>query len=93
LLLEAAPRLRRVIAMNDLAARLSGGRLLCWRISTSADVNSQAMRCQRLAARCLAWEIQNRGEPLTAKRGGTLLATQIWLTLIENFDLARQPSK
>jgi GGDEF domain-containing protein len=97
LLLEAALRLRRVIGDNDLAARLSGGRfaVLAQGLSGVSDVNSQATRLMVSGLRVdspllsgVEFQFRIVVSPLTVNRGGTLLATQIWLTqLIENFKM------
>jgi len=95
LILEAALRLRRVIGDNDLAARLSGGRfaVVAQGLSGSTEVSSLATRLMvsglRIDSPLLSGvEVKFRivVSQLTVNRGGTLLATQIWLTqLTEHF--------
>ena len=95
LMLEAALRLRRVIGDNDLAARLSGGRfaVVAQGLAEAAEVNSLATRLMVSGLRIdspllsgVEFKFRIVVSPLTVNRGGTLLATQAWLTqLIEHF--------
>lgn len=95
LILEAALRLRRVIGDNDLAARLSGGRfaVVAQGMSGSTEVSSLATRLMVSGLRIdspllsgVEFKFRIVVSQLTVNRGGTLLATQIWLTqLIEHF--------
>lgn len=95
LMLEAALRLRRAIGDNDLAARLSGGRfaVVAQGLSDSTEVSSLATRLMVSGLRIdspllsgVEFKFRIVVSSLTVNRGGTLLATQIWLTqLIEHF--------
>lgn len=95
LMLEAALRLRRAIGDNDLAARLTGARfaVVAQGLSGTNEVNSLATRLMVSGLRIdspllsgVEFKFRIVVSPLTVNRGGTLLATQIWLTqLIETF--------
>ncbi len=95
LMLEAALRLRRAIGDNDLAARLSGGRfaVVAQGLSGATEVSTLATRLMVSGLRIdspllsgVEFKFRIVVSPLTVNRGGTLLATQVWLTqLIENF--------
>ena len=95
LMLEAALRLRRAIGDNDLAARLSGGRfaVVAQGLLGATEVNSLATRLMvsglRIDSPLLAgveFKFRIVVSPLTVNHGGTLLATEVWLTqLIEHF--------
>lgn len=95
LMLEAALRLRRAIGDNDMAARLSGGRfgVVAQGLSDSTEVSSLATRLMVSGLRIdspqlsgVEFKFRIVVSQLTVNRGGTLLATQTWLTqLIEHF--------
>ena len=95
LMLEAALRVRRAIGDNDLAARLSGGRfgVVAQGLSDSTEVSSLATRLMVSGLRIdspqlsgVEFKFRIVVSQLTVNRGGTLLATQTWLTqLIEHF--------
>ena len=95
LILEAALRLRRAIGDNDMAARLSGGRfgVVAQGLSDSTEVSSLATRLMVSGLRIdspqlsgVEFKFRIVVSQLTVNRGGTLLATQTWLTqLIEHF--------
>lgn len=89
LILEAALRLRRAIGDNDLAARLSGGRfaVLAQGLADSTEVSSLATRLMVSGLRIdspllsgVEFKFRIVVSKLTVNRGGTLLATQVWLT-------------
>ena len=95
LMLEAALRLRRAIGDNDLAARLSGGRfaVVAQGLADSTEVSALATRLMVSGLRIdspllsgVEFKFRIVVSKLTVNRGGTLLATQLWLTqLIEHF--------
>ena len=95
LMLEAALRVRRAIGDNDMAARLSGGRfgVVAQGLSDSTEVSSLATRLMVSGLRIdspqlsgVEFKFRIVVSQLTVNRGGTLLATQTWLTqLIEHF--------
>lgn len=89
LILEAALRLRRAIGDNDLAARLSGGRfaVVAQGLADSTEVSSLATRLMVSGLRIdspllsgVEFKFRIVVSKLTVNRGGTLLATQVWLT-------------
>ena len=95
LMLEAALRLRRAIGDNDLAARLSGGRfaVVAQGLADAAEVSALATRLMVSGLRIdspllsgVEFKFRIVVKQLTVNQGGTLLATQVWLTqLIEYF--------
>ena len=94
LMLEAALRLRRAIGDNDLAARLSGGRfaVVAQGLADATEASSLATRLMVSGLRIdspllsgVEFKFRIVVSHLTVNRGGTLLATQLWLTQLTEY--------